>query len=381
MLRGQMPAEEEQATGYSPVYYPGTTAPGQAGTVTLAPGEEHAGVDFQLQRVAVARLDGILINPTGQPLQNLQITLVNSGSAVPGIDRGSARPDSEGRFRMSNVVPGQYRVIARGTLNAPGPPTPPSPPATGRQTAGPIRPDPMRFWATADVVVDGRNLTGVVLTLQPGMTVSGRVAFDGTTPAPPDLTRVRVTLSPDVSGLPGELASAANGRVDASGRFTIAGVVPGKYRVTGSGSVNGWQVGSAMIDGQDTLDFSMEVKPAQNVSGAVITFTDRQSELSGTLVNERGQPAPDYTIVVYPADERYWMPQSRRIRTTRPATDGRFTFGNLPPGDYRLTPILDVEPGAWYDPAFLRQLDAAAVRVSIGEGEKKTQNFQVSAGR
>ena len=89
---------------------------------------------------------------------------------------------------------------------------------------------------------------------------------------------------------------------------------------------------------------------------------------------------PDYTLIVYPADQRFWTPQSRRIQSARPATDGRFTFRNLPAGDYRLVPVYDPEPGAWFDPAFLLQLESASVRVSIAEGEKKEQHLRVPGG-
>ncbi len=64
-----------------------------------------------------------------------------------------------------------------------------------------------------------------------------------------------------------------------------------------------------------------------------------------------------------------------RIRPTRPATDGRFVFTGLPPGEYRLAPVFDLEPGSSYDPAFLQQLDAGAVRVQIGDGEKQVQSL------
>ena len=70
-----------------------------------------------------------------------------------------------------------------------------------------MAPDATRLWATSEITVDGRN-QNVVLTLQPGMSVSGRVMFEGTTvPPPSDLTRVRVTLSPVVTpGTPNELS-------------------------------------------------------------------------------------------------------------------------------------------------------------------------------
>ena len=169
----------------------------------------------------------------------------------------------------------------------------------------------------------------------------------------------------------------AAGRVDASGRFTITGVIPGRYQLSSSGAGTGWFLGSSMIDGQDSLDFPIDVKPNQNVSGAVVTFVDRQTELTGSIVNEQGQPVSDYTLIVYPSDERFWTPQSRRIQSARPATDGRYSFRNLPAGEYRFAPVLDPEPGSWFDPAFLQQLDNTALRLSVGEGEKKEQNLRV----
>jgi hypothetical protein len=238
------------------------------------------------------------------------------------------------------------------------------------------------MWGTADVSVDGRNVSNVVVALQPGVAVSGRIVFDGATQQPPaDLTRLRVTLQPVVApGTSGEIASAAAGRVDAEGKFTIASVVPGRYRLTASGAGNTWFLGSSIVDGLDSLDFPIEVKGSQSVSGAIVTFVDRQSELTGIVANERAQPIPDYTLVIYPTDARYRIPQSRRIASTRPSTDGRFTFRNLPAGDYRLAFVLDPEPGSWYDPAFLQQLDTVAVNVSIADGEKKEQSVRVPGG-
>ena len=50
----------------------------------------------------------------------------------------------------------------------------------GRGRAAACRqPDQIRLWATADVTVDGRNVSNVVLTLQPGMSVSGRIVVRG----------------------------------------------------------------------------------------------------------------------------------------------------------------------------------------------------------
>jgi len=394
-LRANVPApdSDEATSGYAPVYYPGTTAPSSAAPVTLAPGEERSSIDFQYQVVPIARVDGIVTSTASEPVSNIQVSLVNTAFAVPGISPGSARPDAQGAFRIPNVPPGQYKIIARATIGGPGGRAGgpggrgampggrgEMPAGRGRAGAAPGS-DPIRLWATAEVTVDGRNVSNVGLTLQPGMSVSGRIVFEGTAQQPADLTRMRVNLAPVVTpGAPADVASAAAGRVDAEGRFSIASVVPGRYRLNASGAGTGWFLGSSAVDGQESLDFPVEVKPNQAINGAVVTFVDRQSELAGTIVNERAQPVPDYTLIVYPADQRYWTPQSRRILSARPATDGRFSFRNLPAGEYRLVPVYDPEPGSWFDPAFLQQLESASVRVSIAEGEKKEQHLRVPGG-
>lgn len=386
------PGAEEQSTGYAPVYYPGTTSPANAAFVTVGAGEEKAGVDFQYQVVPVSRVEGIVTSSAGPLPPNVSVSLVNAAFNVPGISPGAARVDASGAFRINNVPPGQYLLVARGTT---GPGREGGPggrgmlqglpggrgemAAQGRGRAG-GPPDQVRLWGTADISVDGRNIANLVVMLQPGVQLSGRLAFEGVSlQPPPDMTRVRVTLQPAIApGSPPELNSTAVARVEADGRFTMSSVVPGRYRLTASGAGAGWFLASSTIDGQDAIDVPVEIKSA--VSGATVTFADRSADLSGAVTNEQSQPVFDYTLVLYPADGRYRLPQSRRILTTRPATDGRYAFRNVPPGEYRLAPVLDPEPGSWFDPAFLQQLDGSALRVSIAEGEKKEQNLRVPGG-
>jgi protocatechuate 3,4-dioxygenase beta subunit len=384
-LRAQLPTGDLPNAGYAPVYYPGTTMPGSAGTVAVGVSEEKSGVDFQLQLVPIARVEGVVVAANGPMPPNVQLSLVTAGHDVPGVGNNSTRADANGRFRFSNVAPGQYMLIARGQIGGGRGggrgemPMPAAPAAeAARRAATQAQSEAIRLWAMIDVAVDGRDVQNLVLTLQPGMTVSGRITFEGTSTVPADLSRLRVNVSPvSPPGGASEFASNAAGRVDAAGRFTVSGVMPGRYRVTASGA-QGWRMSSSVVSGQDTLDFPVEVKPQQNVTGVVVTLTDKEAELTGAIVNDKGQPAPDYTIILYAADREFWIPGSRRIFSQRPGTDGQFTFRNMPAGDYRIAPVLDPEPGTWFDPAFLQQLDANALRVLIGAGEKKVQNLRIS---
>jgi hypothetical protein len=125
------------------------------------------------------------------------------------------------------------------------------------------------------------------------------------------------------------------------------------------------------------MDGPLEVRSGEDLGGLVITLTDRMTSLSGTLQDASGRATSDFTVVVFPPDSAYWLPQARRIQAMRPSTDGRFGFRGLPPGDYRLAVVPDVEPGQWYDPTWLRQVQASAVSVTLTDGSHITQDMRV----
>lgn len=380
-IQGSMPPPGEQnPSGYAPICYPNAIATSGASAVTVGIGEERTAVDLQLQLAPLANVEGTVINSTGAQLTQTNVTLTSDASQGPSMLNLSARPDAEGRFRISNVPPGQYRVNARSTIQPPRPPAAPGP-AGGRGGGGRGGPpaqrvQPITVWASADVSVDGRNLSNVVLSLQQGVTVSGQITFDGTATPPADLTRMRVSVTP-VGNNP--FGGSGVGQVDAAGRFTVPGVPPGRYRLTATGAP-GFTPESAVINGQDALDFPFEVKGSQPIGGVTITLTDRRTELTGTVVDDKNQPAVDYTIVVFPADSRYWGGAARRTQMIRPGTDGKFTFRNLPPGEYRIATPVDMEPGSLTNPEVLQQLEGASMRVTLQPGETKIQNIRLGGG-
>jgi hypothetical protein len=369
--------------GYAPVYFPTTTVSSAAAPVTLGVGDERSGIDLQLQRVPLGRITGTIGGADQSVIEGTSITLIDP-QGVPGMNLNGTRPGPDGTFSFTGVVPGSYTLSARSaaavtvrtnqsngqtqTILVFGPGARPGGPGG---LGGPIGGSTPVMWASADLVVDGRQPVTVALTLEPSMTVSGRVAFDGTG-APTDLTQIGILLtSADVN----ESTSSAMGQVDADGRFKIAGVTPGRYVISPRG-VSRWRARSADVDGRDALDFLLDVKPGEDVTNVVVTFTDRASDVSGTLEDAVGRATSDATVIVFADDPRYWTPQSRRIMATRPSTDGKFSFPNLPAGDYKLIAISDVEQGQWFDPAFLRQLLGAAVSLKLADGEKKTQNLR-----
>jgi len=408
--------EKEQTVGYAPVYYPGTTNSAAAVAITLNVSEEHGGVDLQLLQVPTAIVAGSLTSPDGHVPQGTPVVLrpvMTPGSpTVPGLSDQGGRVLADGTFSFSNVAPGQYTISARAAIRETDPTLASQTNATNGRGRGAFGGPAGRgpgvissvLWASADVTVNGQNITGLSLALTSGMSVSGRLEFRGASlPPPTDLTRVRVTLSPADPQSQQGLGLAGGGlgggpglaTVDASGNFTIAGVPPGRYVLRANapagggasptaptaptGTTGSWSLKSSTANGRDSLDFPFEVKPGVDVAGALLTFVDHSQTLKGTLQDASGRPTDDYTIIVFAADKNYWTPQSRRIASARPGTDGSYTF-TLPSGDYRITAVVDVEQGEWFDPDFLKQLLPASLPVSIGEGEAKTQDLKLAGG-
>ena len=83
-------------------------------------------------------------------------------------------------------------------------------------------------------------------------------------------------------------------------------------------------------------------------------------------------------MLAFPVDPALWRPQSRQISTARPDQTGNYRIRGLPPGDYYLATVDPSQQGEWFEPAYLDEHRAGAVRLSLGEGDVKTKDFKVS---
>jgi hypothetical protein len=243
----------------------------------------------------------------------------------------------------------------------------------------------MDLWATAELTLAGENVEGLSLVLQPGMTVSGRVVFEGDGP-PADLSRVSVRLSPPPasSGGPTILTSTTTQNMVApDGSFSIAGLAPGQYDLNGfapgaTAGVPNWMLASAVAGGRNLLDEPVSIQPNTDITDLVVTFTSRVTELSGLLLDQAGRPAPEFYVIAFPTDASRWSQRTRWLRPpTRPASDGRYRLTALPPGEYYLAALTEFDPSDWSSSAFLEQIVPGAIRITIGEGEKKTQDIKL----
>jgi hypothetical protein len=208
------------------------------------------------------------------------------------------------------------------------------------------------------------------------------MVFDGAAPPPQDVSGIQFRLVP--RGAAGNLgASPPGGQVDQQGNFRFSDVTPDSYRLlpigSGASRMSGWWRKSAEALGVDLFDAPLDVKPGLGTIALTIRYTDRPTEIGGTLQDATGRPASDYFIVVFSTNRTLWGPQTRRVQATRPDTGGGYTV-HLPAGEYFIAALTDYEPGDSNDPAFLEQLIPGAIKIMVADGEKKRQDFKI-AGR
>jgi hypothetical protein len=344
----------QPTVGFAQVFYPGTTSVPQATPIPLRAGEERTGVDFAVGYISTTHVAGTVTSPLGEPIPGVVI-LNDPASRFAGVTRTAhVTTGPDGRFALSDIVPGPYVMTAYDML-----------PAAAEDHLG----------TSSDLDVPPEGVTGLTVALREALTVSGLLKYEGASPGP-DLSSLQVQLFSDEPGHMTRVGGGPTTGVD--GRFKLRMVLPGRYRVVINlpGPPMRWRLSSATILGQEALDGAADIR--QDVTDALITLTDQLSTLSGTL--ESTGVAADYTLILFASDPGYWRPLSRRILTSRVAGDGTYSFANVPPGEYRLAPVDDVEPGDWFDPSFLQRIEPTAIRVTIAEGEKKTQDLRTGGG-
>jgi hypothetical protein len=339
---------------------------GRATRVAVRAGEERSGIDIQLQSATLATITGTVSTAAGWNPANL--TMVRTDE-VPGFDQvRSARADADGHFTFNAVPPGQYRILARSTAASPV------------TTSGSplIVPPGNSQIALADVTVNGEDVSNVSLSLQSSFTIAGRVAFEGEKPPPPlaDLrVSVPITLTVANAGL-----AVPQLQLESAGTFKVEGIAPGLYRMFGNvqgirAPIGSWWFKSLVVNGRDILDAPLDLQ--QGTDQAVITFTDRASEITGMLKDAQGAPAPEAYAVAFSTDRAAWFFNSRRVAAVRPGRDGQFSIRNLPPGQYRLAAAADLDQGEWFDPLVLERLLPAAAAITITGVEKTVRDIVI----
>jgi hypothetical protein len=208
--------------------------------------------------------------------------------------------------------------------------------------------------------------------------------FTGSAP-PPTADRLR-TASVQIDTADGRESSLnqavtlARGVVDANGGFKTYEEPPGRYTIRPT-SFPGWTFIGAYLNDQPVGDGGLTIG-GDDVAGVVLRYTDQPSDLVGTARDGHG-PDAMATILVFPASPSAWQNTGRtpvRLRSIRADQSGAYRIAGLPPGDYCVVAVRNERPN-WQDTKYLATLAPLASRVSLANGDHKTQDLQTQENK
>ena len=349
---GALVADEQDQLIYAPTYYPGVGSAAEARSVMLGVSQELSDIDFTLQLVPTARVSGHVATSEGASAAQGNVQLTPQGGSRVGGNAFGGRIGWDGQFSIANVPPGSYTLRARNNdRDAP-------------------------LYATQPLSVSGGDVNNVIVVLQKGGSLAGSIVFQaGSAAAPNDLTQVRI-VAQSVDPLD-NIGPTPNSRVNKDGTFTLDGVSVGDHLIRAGGGMRGWNLKSVTVDGRDVTDTPISIRSNQRINNVVVTFTDKVNEINGTVADVQANPVTEYTVLAFSTNSSVWRPNSRQIATARPDQTGMFKIRNLPAGEYYVVTVDPSEQGEWFEPAYLDQHHAGAARVTLGDGDTKTQDFRV----
>ena len=311
------------------LFAPGVTNLAAARAIEITPGAAPPGIDLRVPRVPVVEVSGKVTGGAAS------VTLLPRDPALlMSANRYySAAVNQDGTFAVRDVPPGAYALQASGISG----------------------PNQQRLSGRLDVDVDGKDVGSLAVAVQPSVSLQGKVRFEGD----PRIDSLSFFFQPRAVGVSGAVSS----RVDAEGRFTVGALDLETYRIVANGLPNGYYVKSIQLGGVDATRELHLTAPGE----LVVTLDHGTAEVSGRVLDKKERPASDVQVLLVNAGGEI-------VRGTTSLIDGQYRITELPPGAYRLFPVIDVDIS---DPATLDRLIATSPQFTLARSAREVRDLQV----
>ena len=265
------PAQAPGRATYKRVFHPDTSDPARATVIEVTPGSEATGVDITLEKpVATYSISGRVVDgEKGEPVPLARLGLERIGERVQTFSTFGTT-NAQGEFTFDGVAPGKYSF---SLINVGG---------------------HERVVEASPVEVIEENVSGVVLRLTRGATISGVIALENESPqAIAKLRKIEIrgyVMPP--SGIGGRSSLAL---ISGDGTFQMSGLPAGTiafYFTGGSnatGVINNFKIVRIDRDGLPQQANRFEIKDGEQVTGVRVVVNYGDATVRGSIKVENGK--------------------------------------------------------------------------------------------
>jgi len=156
-------------------------------------------------------------------------------------------------------------------------------------------------------------------------------------------------------------------------------VPAGRYVLGVSQGFGPWQLVSATLGTADIAGRSFEVSSSAN--GVRLTFAEKRTVLSGSVVDKNGQPARNATVFVIDVEHSGKRADGlgvpARVSMNRTDATGRFER-EVFPGTYSVLALEGSAPEDWESPESIDRLARLGKRTSVTIGQHSVIDLRLS---
>jgi len=328
--------------GYARVYYPSALEPDKASPLTVKEGEEIPSIDFLMKEIQVYRIRGKVTNLVSKhATRGMQVLVLPRKQQTNsfGFSTNNA-VKADGSFELPEVAPGEYTVLAM------------------------VFDEDKMYSTQQDLDVISSDVDGLVLSVNTGVTIPGRINWEGKPSVGTDegLVSLRSTVQTRFS------IGRRQARIEEGWQFTLKEVPDGTFRVHVSGLSEDCYIKEVRFG--ETVLPDVELRVRGGSANLEITVSSRGARVQGQVLSQDDLPVVGAWVVVIPDEEKRKF--LRLYKSGLTDQYGHFEIRGLAPGKYKVFSWESVDEQAWEDAAFLKEYEDKGKEIEVVDGDQES---------
>lgn len=307
-----------------PTFYPGTELPQGGLPVLIRPGEQLDRMNFRIRKSPGFCASGKLESEyPGDPLEfEWTRTGVTSGivRTITFTANWTLVPDAvkvglDGSFRVCDLAPGTYRVLAHSQL----------PKEEGALKAVP------RSFGSLDLTIVDRDLADLRVPSKPRLNLPTTIEWSAT---PGDAAPVKLQLTPMGRVVRADEKLAAE--VAAGANYTFEGLLLGDYEVFVTSTPPGTYVQEVLYGGASIRTAPLRLGTALSNATLRVILARDGGRVTVHVEDRDGNPARTQSVILIPQGPSTELAIAGAIKGGATNQDGNWASPVLPPGKYTI---------------------------------------------